>query len=107
MSTSHVMVFPSVEDGLALVQAPAMACGGAVIATQNTGEQDLFADGKAGLIVPIPDVGAIADHLQLLADNSEFRSAMSKMAVQRVKSIGGWDQYGGNVVQIFSAAVGS
>ena len=44
MSSSHVMVLPSVEEGLALVMAEALACGCPVIATENTGPEDLFAD---------------------------------------------------------------
>ena len=42
MSRSHVMVLPSIEEGLALVQAQAMACSCPVIATTNTGADDLF-----------------------------------------------------------------
>jgi len=102
MSTSHVMVLPSVEEGLALVQAQAMACGCPVIATQNTGARDLFTDGKEGFIVPIRDAAAIADRLQSLADDPELRMAMSEAAIQRVKSIGGWDSYGDSMFEIFS-----
>ena len=40
MSSSHVLVLPSIEEGLALVQAQAMACGCPVIATPNTGSED-------------------------------------------------------------------
>jgi starch synthase len=102
MSTSHVMVLPSVEEGLALVQAQAMACGCPVIATQNTGAQDLFTDGKEGFIVPIRDAAAIANRLQSLADDPELRMAMSEAAIRRVKSIGGWDSYGDSMFKIFS-----
>ena len=59
LSTSHVLVLPSVEEGLALVQAQAMACGCPVLATTNTGAEDLFADGVEGMIVPILDVEAL------------------------------------------------
>ena len=37
---------PSVEEGLSRQQAQAMACGVPVIATPNTGSEDLFGDGK-------------------------------------------------------------
>jgi glycosyltransferase involved in cell wall biosynthesis len=107
MSASDVMVLPSVEEGLALVQAQAMACGCPVIASHNTGAQDLFTDGSEGFIVPIRDVDAIADRLQKLADNAELRFRMSEAALRRVKSIGGWDQYGEKMFQIFSEAVRS
>ncbi|HEX5284573.1 MAG TPA: glycosyltransferase, partial [Bryocella sp.] len=37
MSHSHVLVLPSIEEGLALVQAQAMACGCPVLCSTNTG----------------------------------------------------------------------
>lgn len=55
MSRSHVMVLPSIEEGLALVQAQAMACSCPVITTTNTGYEDLFTD-LEGFIVPIRSI---------------------------------------------------
>jgi starch synthase len=107
MSTSHVMVLPSVEEGLALVQAQAMACGCPVIATQNTGARDLFADRKEGFIVPIRDAVAIAERLQCLADNPELGTTMGQAAIERVRSMGGWDRYGDTMYQIFSEVFAS
>jgi glycosyltransferase involved in cell wall biosynthesis len=107
MSASHVMVLPSVEDGFGLVLTQAMACGCPVIASQNTGAQDLFTDGTEGFIVPIRDTVAIADRLQDLADSPDLRFRMSEAALRRVKTIGGWDQYGETMFGIFSEAVRS
>ena len=107
MSVSHVMVLPSVEEGLALVQAQAMACGCPVIASQNTGAQDLFTDGKEGFIVPTRDSDAITDRLQLLADNPQIWLRLSKAALQRVKAMGGWERYGDQMYQIFSELIES
>ncbi|HEY1484321.1 MAG TPA: glycosyltransferase [Candidatus Acidoferrum sp.] len=107
MSRSHVMVLPSVEDGLGLVQAQSMACGCPVIASQNTGAYDLFTDGTEGFIVPIRDSGAIADRLQRLADDREVRIKMSDAALQRVKTLGGWERYGETMFKIFSEVVAS
>jgi len=104
LSAGHALVLPSVEDGLGLVQVQALACGCPVIATQNTGAQDVFTDGKEGFIVPIRDAAAIAERLQRLADDPELSTTMSQAAVQRVKSISGWDQYGDRMFQIFSEA---
>jgi len=104
LSASHALVLPSVEDGLGLVQVQALACGCPVIATQNTGAQDVFTDGKEGFIVPIRDAAVIAERLQRLADDPELSTTMSQAAVQRVKSISGWDRYGDRMFQIFSEA---
>lgn len=82
-----------------------MACGCPVIASRNTGAQDLITDGKEGFIFPIRDSDSIAERLQLLADNPELRSRMGHEALERIKSIGGWENYGDRMHQIFADLV--
>ena len=94
MSTSHVMVLPSIEDGWGLVMGQAMACGCPVISSDHTGGPDLYTHAVEGFIVPIRSVDAIAESLQQLADDSELRQSMSQAALRRVKSLGGWEDYG-------------
>ena len=48
---ADVMVQPSIEEGLSLVMAEALACGCPVIATENTGAEDLFQNNKEGFII--------------------------------------------------------
>ena len=100
MSVSHVMVLPSIEEGLALVQAQAMACGCPVIASTNTGAEDLFTDGVEGFIVPIRNPDAIAQRLRQLADDPGLQATMGAAALRRVQELGGWDQYGQNIVAV-------
>ncbi len=94
MSTSHVMVLPSIEEGLALVQGQALACGCPVIATTNTGAADLFTDGVEGFIVPIRDSEALATRMQQLAEDPSLQQRMSEASLARVRNLGGWKQYG-------------
>ena len=94
MSRSHVLMLASVEEGLALVQGQAMACGCPVIATIATGAEDLFTDGVEGFIVPDRDITALADRLQQLADDPALQKRMSTAAIARVRQLGGWDDYG-------------
>jgi glycosyltransferase involved in cell wall biosynthesis len=94
MSRSHVLVLASVEEGLALVQGQAMACGCPIIATVATGAEDLFTDGVEGFIVPDRDTDALAGRLQQLADDPALRAQMSSAALARVHHLGGWDRYG-------------
>jgi glycosyltransferase involved in cell wall biosynthesis len=94
MSRSHVLILPSIEEGLALVQAQAMACGCPVICSTNTGGEDLFTDGTEGFIVPIRDPTSLADRMQRLADDPNLQRSMREAALQRVRSIGGWKEYG-------------
>jgi glycosyltransferase involved in cell wall biosynthesis len=94
MSSSHVMVLPSIEDGFGLVMAQAMACGCPVIASTNTGGPDLLSNGREGFIVPIRSPEAIAANFQQLADDPLLQQRMSKAALVRVHKFGGWQDYG-------------
>jgi len=94
MSGSHLMVLPSIEEGLALVQGQALACGCPILATPNTGSEDLFSDGVEGFIVPIRDVDALTDRMERLAGDPALQRRMSAAALARVKHLGGWSDYG-------------
>src|SRR6185312_304315 len=94
MSTSHLMVLPSLEEGLALVQGQALACGCPVLCSTNTGGEDLFTNGVEGFIVPIRDVAALAEKMQQIADDPALQQRMSEAALARVRDLGGWHQYG-------------
>ncbi len=94
MSASHLLVLPSIEEGLALVQGQAMACGCPVLATTATGAEDLFTDGEQGFIVPDRDVDALTQRMQQIADDPALQHKLSEAALLRVKTLGGWDQYG-------------
>lgn len=94
MSRSHLLVLPSVEEGLALVQGQAMACGCPVLATTATGAEDLFSDGVEGFIVADRDVDTLAARLQQIADDPALQVRLSEASLLRVKGLGGWDEYG-------------
>jgi glycosyltransferase involved in cell wall biosynthesis len=94
ISRSHVLVLPSIEEGLALVQAQAMACECPVIATYATGAEDLFTDAVEGFIVADRDVSVLTARLQQLADDPALRAQMASAARLRVDTMGGWDEYG-------------
>lgn len=103
MSKASVLVLPSIEEGLALVQAQALACGCPVIATANTGAEDLFDDDREGFIVAPRDVDAIAACLVLLRTDPDRVHAMSRAALARVRSFGGWRDYGAASLRLFAS----
>ncbi len=104
-SQASVLVLASVEEGLALVQAQAMACGVPVIATTNTGAPDLFTDGVEGFIVPIRSPEAIREKLEWMMDNGELRNKMAHAALDRVRGLGGWERYGESVESVYKRLV--
>ena len=93
-SAAHVFVMPSIEEGLAMVMAEAMACGCPVIATTNSGAEDLFTDGREGIIVPIRSADALLRAIESLADQPERAHAMRADAVALTRNMGGWNGYG-------------
>jgi glycosyltransferase involved in cell wall biosynthesis len=83
--TSDIFVFPSIQDGFALVVAEALACGLPVITTRNTGASDLILPGEDGEIVPIRDPEAIAE--AVLKWWPKIREGRRPQNVQRIQSL--------------------
>lgn len=103
-SQGSVFVMPSVEEGLAVVQAQAMACGLPVIATTNTGAEDLFDNKFEGFIVPIRDPEAIRGKILYLYEHPDVREQMAHAALQRVRALGGWSRYGQQMLEVYEEA---
>jgi glycosyltransferase involved in cell wall biosynthesis len=101
MSESHCLVLPSVEEGLALVQAQAMACGCPVVASNHTGSEDLLVHGEHGFITPVRDAQRLTECLQQLADDEPLRASMGRRALAHVQSAGGWRAYGQQALSIY------
>lgn len=104
MSAAHALALPSVEEGLALVMAEAMACGCPVVASTSTGAEDLFDNAQQGFIVEPRDVEALTARLQCLADDPKLAGAMSLKARAKIEEIGGWADYAGALKRHFAAA---
>jgi alpha-maltose-1-phosphate synthase len=106
MNASHVMVLPSIEEGLALVQGQALACGCPLISSVNSGGEDLFTDGVEGFLVPIRSPQAICERLTQLADNPDLQQRMSAAALARVRRLGGWKDYGRRYAEFLQGLTG-
>lgn len=100
MSSSHALVLPSIEEGLALVQGQAMACGCPVIATPNTGAITLFQDGVEGIIVKPMHTGSLVSAFTRLADDPDYRDLLSANALRKARSLGGWSNYASQIVSL-------
>jgi glycosyltransferase involved in cell wall biosynthesis len=98
-SQCSVFVICSIEEGLAMVQPQAMACGLPLICTTNTGGEDLIEDGKEGFIVPIRDVDALKERILRLYDQKDLCHKMGQAAYRKVRSGLTWDDYGDFIVQ--------
>jgi alpha-maltose-1-phosphate synthase len=93
-SMANVFAIASIEEGMATVQAEAMACATPVVASENSGASELIHDGVEGYIVPVRASEIMAERLQRLADKPDARRAMGIRAREKIRSLGGWNSYG-------------
>lgn len=97
--SANVFCLPSIEEGLALVLGEALSYGVPIIATENTGADDIITDGNEGFIVPIRQATAIAEKLQLLADDKVLYNTMKMKATKKAQSLSGWEETGRLLVE--------
>jgi glycosyltransferase involved in cell wall biosynthesis len=97
-SQGSVFCLASIEEGLAMVQAQAMACGLPVIITTNTGGSDIVREGLDGFIIPIRDVAALKEKILFFYENPEVCREMGDSARQRVQSGFTWADYGDKII---------
>lgn len=100
-SQGSVFAIASIEEGLALVQPQAMACGLPIICTVNTGGQDIVRNGIDGFIISIRDVETLKEKLIYLYNNPEVCRKMGASAKERVSSGFTWDDYGKKIITIY------
>lgn len=105
---SSVFVMPSLEEGLALVQAQALASGLPLICTTNTGGEDLLrmqnsepvslsegiAEYDSGYVVPPQDSEAIAFLLKLLASDPYLLKRKREAVLNFPTKALSWSAYG-------------
>jgi len=88
---SDIFVFPSLEEGSALVTYEALACGLPVVTTPNAGS--VVQDGIEGFIAPIRDTDALAERMEQLRANARLRQEMGRAARKRAEEFP-WERHG-------------
>jgi glycosyltransferase involved in cell wall biosynthesis len=73
---SDVFVFPTLEDGYAVVLAQACASGLPILATPNCSAPDLVEEGQTGWILPIRNADAFVEKLIWCEENRPALAAM-------------------------------
>ena len=86
MAKGSIFVLSSKFEGMPNALAEAMSLGLSVISTDcPTGPRELITDGEDGLLVPVGDVGCLADALNDLMENEELRKSLGQAAIQKMK----------------------
>ncbi len=80
-------------EGFGIAIADAMAAGAAVIVGADGGAKELVEDGTSGLVVPGSDTVAIADALERLVTNAEYRQAMGRAGQRRACQQFSWKRH--------------
>lgn len=104
MSHHDVFVFPSLLEGFGLVLLEAMSQGLPVITTSHTAGPDIITEGKDGFIVPVRSSEAIAEKLELLANDRDLLHSMS-FAAQAKSSMFTWESYKKNILEVVNKNV--
>lgn len=100
-SQGSVFCLASIEEGLAMVQPMAMACGLPMLITTNTGGSDIVRDGREGFIVPIRDVEALQEKLVYFYEHPEAARRMGEAARERVRTGLTWADHGEKMMAHF------
>lgn len=98
-SQGSVFILPSIEEGLAMVQLQAMACGLPLICTENSGGKMLIEHNKEGLIIEAGNKDAIKNSILKLYENPEIVNQMSRAAEEKARSRFSWNDYGERYVE--------
>lgn len=95
---ADVFVFPSIEEGSALVTYEALAAGLPLITTFNSGS--VIEDGKEGFIVPVDQAEALAEKIEFLYNHPSELAVMREQA-RRTGERYSWESYGDRLAEAY------
>lgn len=101
----HAAVLASRREGLPVSLMEAAACGRPLIATDVPGCREIVVDGDNGLLVPPDDPAALADALERMATDADFRHRCGARSRAMVLSDLTSDRVGAIVVGHYRALI--
>jgi glycosyltransferase involved in cell wall biosynthesis len=105
MSQCDVAVQPSLQEGLSMVIPQMLASGIPVIASTNTGGEDIIQHGKTGFIVPIRSSTSIKQKIELLYNNPMQLAQMKADVHLFSKESFSWENYGDKYVKFIHSLI--
>ena len=84
-----------------MVQVQAMACGLALISTENSGGRELIEEGHNGYITPIRNIEYLKNKILYLYNNRDELREMGKNSQKKALSFFSWDNYGSEVLKTY------
>jgi glycosyltransferase involved in cell wall biosynthesis len=82
---ASIFVLPSLVEGMSLPPLEAMACGCAVVVTDNGGINEYIVDNVNGLVCPIRDSDCLFDKVVSLLNDKDKREQLAKNGLSTAK----------------------
>ena len=83
-NNASIYVCPSHVEGFGLSSVEAMACGAALVTTDNGGSRDYALDGATALVSPTGDAAALADNIARLVEADDERIRLAEAGTEYV-----------------------
>lgn len=90
---SSIYIGSSIQEGWGLPVGEAMACGQAVICTDNPGYMEMAINGKNALISPIRDYQKMAENIIRLIEDDELRYRIAHQGYEHIQQFSIEDSY--------------
>ena len=91
-ATAKVFVANAMSEGMAIVIPEALSAGTPVIASRNSGAEEIVTDNEEGLLVDYGDDEALAESIDRLLTSPDLLRHMSERAKEKARSRT-WDDY--------------
>lgn len=100
---ADVFIFPSLEEGSALVNYEAMSFGLPIITTFNSGS--VIKDGEDGFLVQVGNTEALSEKIKYFYDRPSEARKMGENARKKIEYYS-WERYGDNLVAAYGKVLG-
>jgi L-malate glycosyltransferase len=90
-NASQVFLQPSIYEGFGFTAVEAMACGCALVSTDNGGSDDYAHHDETALVAPPGDIGLLADHVETLLRDEGRRRRIAAAGADYVRRFR-WDR---------------
>lgn len=85
-SAGDLFAFPGIGESLGMVYLEAQSCGLPVVAVENGGVPEVVENGKTGFLLPLSDMPAYVNAMDLLLRDPKRRHRMGRAAAAYVRS---------------------
>jgi glycosyltransferase involved in cell wall biosynthesis len=96
-----LFVLPSLEEGLAVSICEALACGLPVVATRESGAEEMVVDGETGFLVEAASADALAEILGRLTRERERLPAIGAAAAAVTRDWLNWESYAAQLCDVY------